>query len=87
MAGRESAGVARYRRKSKFLTYPGGAGWESRRPQGFTKQFLEELRGRIDLIIVLALGKTVISRPSDDPRPNDAIRDAQRGGAGRGGAA
>jgi hypothetical protein len=26
-------------------------------------------------------------RPSDDPRPDDAIRDAQRGGAGRGGAA
>src|SRR5258705_10978751 len=24
--------------------------------------------------------------PSDDPRPDDAIRDAQRGGAGRGGA-
>jgi hypothetical protein len=29
----------------------------------------------------------VISRPSHDPRPDDAIRDAQRGGAGRGGAA
>ena len=55
--------------------------------RALTKQFLEELRGRIDLIIVLALGKTVISRPSDDPRPDDAIRDAQRGGAGRGGAA
>jgi hypothetical protein len=26
-------------------------------------------------------------RPPDDPRPNDAIRDAQRGGTGRGGAA
>ena len=50
--------------------------------RALTKQFLEELRGRIDLIIVLALGITVISRPSDDPRPDDAIRDAQRGGAG-----
>ena len=44
------------------------------------------MRGRVDLIIVLALEKTVISRPPD-PRPDDAIRDAQRGGAGRGGAA
>ena len=35
---------------------------------------------------MLALEKTVISRPPD-PRPDDAIRDAQRGGAGRGGAA
>src|SRR5467141_4608941 len=41
---------------------------------------------RADWRTLRRLGAATL-RPSDDPLPDDAIRDTQRGGAGRGGAA